>query len=871
VKKTKELHYCKTKISTITLILVLTISAILAALPATTAQEPPRQKTYAFIGAIPNPVGVNDETLLHVGITQQLPGPEYGYEDLSVTIEKPDGEVETVGNIRTDATGGTGQVYVPDQVGTYYIQTHFPEQEYPADLRDFTGGYVVKKGTIMEASTSERTELIVTEEPNPSYPGFSMPDEYWTRPIDAQMREWSSIAGSWLAHWAYVPYDMTRRTADYNDGPETGHILWAKELIAMGGLVGGERLELSFEHGDAYEGKWLPPLVIAGILYYNQFQAGGGTNVEQTVVAVDIKTGEELWKRPLIGPDGKNYRIDFGQLFYFDSWNYHGVFAYLWAPSGTTWHAFDPSTGRWVYSMENVPSGSRIYGPKGEILVYTVNQAKGWMSLWNSTKVVMDGKVGPAGGSWLWGSEGTVFDARNGIEWNVSIPEGLPAGADQGVRAVYFEDRIIFSGDARWDETPSDFLHVAAVNIKAGHIGEVIFNVTWIPPNPPLSAVVKFVDAEDGVIILGIKETTQVVGLDYDTGEQLWIADPMDYLEIYTATNDRRSVAMHADGKIFVGGMSGKVYCYDAKNGSLLWKYESYDPYNEVLWGNYWPVYSCFVADGKLYIESTEHSPFNPMPRGYPFTCLDIETGEEIWSIGLRGHHWGGYPVIGDSTIAMYNSYDQRIYALGKGPTETSVTIRGNVMSLGSSVLIEGTVMDISTGTDDVDVKLRFPKGVAAVADECMSEWMEYVYLQHMDPTDIKGVNVTLQVQDPHGDWYQATVTTDENGVFSHMWTPGIVGEYHVTALFEGSKSYYASQATTMFGVDEAPEEAPSAEEIADTTAGRLPAYSTSSEIAQETVSQLPAYLTIDLIILIIAAVGVVIGIIAYMALRKQK
>jgi hypothetical protein len=97
------------------------------------------------------------------------------------------------------------------------------------------------------------------------------------------------------------------------------------------------------------------------------------------------------------------------------------------------------------------------------------------------------------------------------------------------------------------------------------------------------------------------------------------------------------------------------------------------------------------------------------------------------------------------------------------------------------------------------------------------------------------------------------------------MWAPAVVGEYHVTAMFEGSESYYSSEATTAFGVDEAPaaEDVPSAEEIASTTVNRLPAYPAIPEI--------PTYLTIDLIILIIAAIGVVIGLIAYMALRKQK
>ena len=83
--------------------------------------------------------------------------------------------------------------------------------------------------------------------------------------------------------------------------------------------------------------------------------------------------------------------------------------------------------------------------------------------------------------------------------------------------------------------------------------------------------------------------------------------------------------------------------------------------------------------------------------------------------------------------------------------------------------------------------------------------------------------------------------------------------------MFEGSESYYASQATANFGVDQAAvaEGAPSAEEIAQTTVNKLPSYPAIPEI--------PAYLTIDLVILVVAAVGVVIGLIAYMALRKQK
>jgi hypothetical protein len=97
-----------------------------------------------------------------------------------------------------------------------------------------------------------------------------------------------------------------------------------------------------------------------------------------------------------------------------------------------------------------------------------------------------------------------------------------------------------------------------------------------------------------------------------------------------------------------------------------------------------------------------------------------------------------------------------------------------------------------------------------------------------------------------------------------------VEGKYTILATFYGSKSYYSSIATTYLAVDPAPEEVPSAEEIADTTASRLPAYPTTTEIADETIGRLPAYLTIDLVILIVAAVGMVIGLIAYMTLRKR-
>ena len=82
----------------VALLMILAMIVGLLALPAekqaATAQN--TQETYAFIGATPNPVGVNQEVLLHIGITAQLNIVEDSYYGLSVTIERPDGEIDKI-------------------------------------------------------------------------------------------------------------------------------------------------------------------------------------------------------------------------------------------------------------------------------------------------------------------------------------------------------------------------------------------------------------------------------------------------------------------------------------------------------------------------------------------------------------------------------------------------------------------------------------------------------------------------------------------------------------------------------------------------------------------------------------------------------
>lgn len=764
------------------LFIILAMTVALFAMPGEkqSALAQDTKQSFAYIGVTPNPVGVNQEVLLHVGSTEQLQQEADGYEDLSVTIERPDGETDTIDNIRTDSTGGTGRTYVPTMEGTYYVQSHFPAQWY--NYSDYWGNTIA---TYYKASDSEIVELVVQADPIPYYPAHALPTEFWTRPINAQHREWFVISGS-----SYMD-------DDYNEAPESPHVLWTKPLT-IGGLAGGSLGEHSMEHGDAYEGKWPDRMILAGRLYYT----AGPYERPRYTFCVDVRTGEELWAKVF----GDNSSIALGQMLYFDSFNYHGVFSYLWVTSGTTWDAYHPLTGEWVYRMTNVPSGTNIIGPSGEICRYTISTSGGYMRVWNSTRAGMRNATGMQAGSW--GSRvslQTINVTYYGWEEEITIPTGYPGS----VEAVGLGDRIIGvnEGDGAID------IWGINLNESEGDVGEELFSETWEFDDAWLDANVSFVmygsgwsvtDLDAKIGLVWAKELRKYYAFSLDTGKLMWIQEipQVSYLDNFGIG------ARIKYGRVYTVGMAGNLHCFNATNGKLLWIYNATDPYSENLWGNNWNVDIDFISNGKIYLFHSEHSPVNPLFRGAPAICIDAETGEEIWRVDglLRTTDWGGSAIMGDSVIAMYNSYDQQIYALGKGPSAITVSAAPKFIVEGDSVLVEGMMTDVSPGTNDLAITMRFPNGVPAVSDESQGEWMKHVYAQFARPTDVEGVNVTISVIDPNNNAYEVgTTTSDSSGTFCCEFTPPVPGLYTVIATFEGSASYYGSYAETYMKVTEAP------------------------------------------------------------------
>jgi hypothetical protein len=155
---------------------------------------------------------------------------------------------------------------------------------------------------------------------------------------------------------------------------------------------------------------------------------------------------------------------------------------------------------------------------------------------------------------------------------------------------------------------------------------------------------------------------------------------------------------------------------------------------------------------------------------------------------------------IAEGYLIGIDTLDGIQYSFGKGKTETAVSIQDDVIAKGGSVMIKGTVMDLSPAQPNTP----------AVADESMTEWMNYMHMQNATlintPPTPKGVSVLLYSIDPNGNYAEiGTVTSDSSGLFKKLWTPAIEGEYTVYATFMGSESYWTSSGTTALLVTEAP------------------------------------------------------------------
>ncbi len=79
----------KKTISILLIVAFLASTIAVVNVPTVNAQETPTMKTYPIVDAIPNPVGVGQETLLKCGISEAAPSASYGWTGITITVVIP--------------------------------------------------------------------------------------------------------------------------------------------------------------------------------------------------------------------------------------------------------------------------------------------------------------------------------------------------------------------------------------------------------------------------------------------------------------------------------------------------------------------------------------------------------------------------------------------------------------------------------------------------------------------------------------------------------------------------------------------------------------------------------------------------------------
>jgi hypothetical protein len=815
----------------IALFLMLTMIVTLVALPSANAHTPSWTiPTWAYISVQPNPSGVGQAVFLNFWLDKVPPTAAqfYGdrWEGMTVKVTKPDGTTETLGPFTSDAAGGAFTTYVPATTGNYTFVFSFPGQTIEGKNPP-PGGTTMNPqqiGDYFQPSTSRGATLVVQEEQVQYLPSIPLPTEYWSRPIFGQNNNWYTIGGNWLGAGAY---NATGNFAPYTTAPNTGHIVWTKSY-APGGLIGGEfgdsRMNSNYYSTAQYETKF-SPIVMNGILYYTLIP--GSSMSREGWVAVDIRTGEEIWHK-----DTENNLLR-GQLFDYVSPNQFGALAYLWdthpnAPGnrGTTYGMYDAMTGNWILDIVNgtgvtwVSSAGGV-GSQGEMLGYYINTANWTLNLWNSSRCILLGQGAQQGFTtemnWMWRPpQQATISWDLGIEW--SVPMVTTMTADNGT-VVNINDAYAESAGVR-------------SNLAIAKIADIILVTNT--PGPQISfqqpgyIVAEAYSLEDGHLLWGplnqtqIKwgrirgpatvgggvyttftfETQEFAGYSTVTGQKLWGPTSLASNDVpwgYYVTSYES-----AYGNLYASDFGGYVHCIDLKTGAIEWKFWTGTSGYETPYG-VWPIVNFqAVADGKVYVNGGHlYSP--PLYRGGMVYCLNATSGDLLWSMPDFSITNGAASAIADGYFVLPNAYDNQLYTYGKGPSATEASIQNDVITLGSNVLVKGMVTDESAGTKTTDKVARFPSGVPAISDESMSAWMQYVYMQQPLPTNATGIEVIVEVLDPNSNYYEVGRTTsDATGFFKLSFAPEVPGDYTVITRFAGSDSYYSSFAETAVNVQEA-------------------------------------------------------------------
>ncbi len=819
--------------------------------------------TEAFMSVTPYPVGVGQTLLVNVWTEPPVQTARY-HSGYTVTITQPDGTKLTVGPFNSYEGDTTAYFdFVPSQVGNYSFVFNVAGNYYPVGWY-FEGVVYPSQAAIppalvsalnpnfsamslpillqdayYEPSTSPTTTVTVQQAPVAGWPPAPLPgtdqyyyeNGYWTFPVSVNNREWWTIAGNypfdgvgggagWPAGTNY--YASNYKYTPYVQGPTSAHIAWMWQGGFVG-IAGGQYGYRTIGSGETnYAG--LPTIIYEGRAYQSITQPAieniNGSQVTEatpTWECYSIETGQVYWTQTGITQPptvitqnlGTPSEPGAGQTGLGT-----GTFSLMYV--GPRLIKYDPWSGS-VQLNISLPTfvSSTVYDDPYALSVQNLGGGNYALINWTTTgsDTVFSDRI-MSNVSWPFTSLGTVdYEAMVAVNTGSIIPLGADTAQGQFVMGA-----SLITGKLLWNVTTSDiFFSTSTGCADHGMYAVRCLGGFWDCWN-----------LQTGVL------AWQTIKVGLPGGESY----PWGDFGPYTTAS--------YGGLLYDFSYAG-FYAINWTNGQIAWHFMSPClPFE----GPWYPSMSLFsnapqIANGILYYANGEHSPTEPLARGWYLYALNATTGQEIWDSlngGACGPVSGGYLTFGDND----NGY---LEVFGIGLSATTVSAPQTAVTAGTPILITGTVLDESPAQP----------GTACVSDASMTTWMSYLHDQEplngiWGNATVTGVPVTLSAIDPNGNPVNiGKVTSDApSGTFGYTWTPTIAGQYKIYATFAGDDSYGASLATTYATVV-----APTA------TPTPAPTVTPPSNLANTT--DLITYIAIAVIAIIIA-----IAIVGIMLYRKH-
>ena len=263
------------------------------------------------------------------------------------------------------------------------------------------------------------------------------------------------------------------------------------------------------------------------------------------------------------------------------------------------------------------------------------------------------------------------------------------------------------------------------------------------------------------------------------------LAGPQDGYEIWSfrETFDRAGFGSSpavVGNRVYVGADNDSLYCFNAENGDVIWKFDSF----------YEVFSSPAVVGDRVYVGEGLH-----YTEDATFHCVDANTGTEIWSFPTTSHVESSPFVVngkvlfgaGDDGVYCLNAENgSKIWQYPSVHVDSSPAIYDNKVYFGSGYGRSSVYcVNLDDGSEIWAVDTQYPAwGAPAV-------WDDKVY------TGTGTGNFAISGDEPAGSVVCLNARTGER-----LWEYKIGGTVLGAVAIDDSKAYFGSRDSSLYCID---------------------------------------------------------------------